>query len=258
MSFLYRLKLFVYFSNFSLLFFKVVDFFRIFFHSELPLDQIQTTRRFRNREEWDGARLEKSWEHWSIVSSCLNIPISKEKYTKEASGQSHGKSKKFNKLRCLVWLNYKKYIYIYIYKCCSILNIFLHKLSLKKSRTFRKIKSNQSNYVIPKSQKSKIWNIKFYLSSINRFKWSFLNSLLFAAIFLSAVKNVKDKVTKIPVILADILKEFYNRKTNQNFQYLVFYTNNRCCFLMVQKITLWILWIPWIYFRTFSFSPSQS
>ena len=114
MSFLYRLKLFVYFSNFSLLFFKVVDFFRIFFHSELPLDQIQTTRRFRNREEWDGARLEKSWEHWSIVSSCLNIPISKEKYTKEASGQSHGKSKKFNKLRCLVWLNYKKYIYIYI------------------------------------------------------------------------------------------------------------------------------------------------
>ena len=201
MSFLYRLKLFVYFSNFSLLFFKVVDFFRIFFHSELPLDQIQTTRRFRNREEWDGARLEKSWEHWSIVSSCLNIPISKEKYTKEASGHSHGKSKKFNKLRCLVWLN----------------------------------------YVIPKSQKSKIWNIKFYLSSINRFKWSFLNSLLFAAIFLSAVKNVKDKVTKIPVILADILKEFYNRKTNQNFQYLVFYTNNCCCFLMVQKITLWIL-----------------
>ena len=34
-------------------------------------------------------------EHWGIVSSCLNIPISKEKYTKEASGHSHGKSKNY-------------------------------------------------------------------------------------------------------------------------------------------------------------------
>ena len=38
------------------------------------------------------------------------------------------------------------------------------------------------------------------------FEWSFLNSLLFAAIFLSAVGNGKDKDTKIPVILVNILK----------------------------------------------------
>ena len=60
--------------------------------------------------------------------------------------------------------------------------------------------------------KSIISNIMFSLCSINGFingfKWSFLNFLLFAAIFLSAVENVKDKLTKIPVILVDILNQW--------------------------------------------------